>query len=157
MQHFVFVVHTSSKFCKYELHLSIALLIFLSYIFPKNSMALINSVLKIFNLQKTKPTQHSVRGLRGLGLTPNILACRSTKVSSFPLFMFHQFHLTQQSQNFFLCFFLFVFDRHSMRMLRENLLNFAMCQYDYIDTYTYACVCVCVLVRACWMFSFAFL
>ena len=32
-------------------------------------------------LQKTKPTQHSVRGLRGLGLTPNILACRSTKVN----------------------------------------------------------------------------
>ncbi|KAJ7009342.1 CTP synthase isoform X3 [Populus alba x Populus x berolinensis] len=28
--------------------------------------------------QKTKPTQHSVRGLRSLGLTPNILACRST-------------------------------------------------------------------------------
>ncbi|KAG0454855.1 hypothetical protein HPP92_024147 [Vanilla planifolia] len=26
--------------------------------------------------QKTKPTQHSVRGLRGLGLTPNVLACR---------------------------------------------------------------------------------
>lgn len=33
-------------------------------------------------LQKTKPTQHSVRDLRGLGLSPNILACRSTKVSS---------------------------------------------------------------------------
>lgn len=31
--------------------------------------------------QKTKPTQHSVRGLRSLGLTPNILACRSTTVS----------------------------------------------------------------------------
>ncbi|WZZ42376.1 hypothetical protein YC2023_038635 [Brassica napus] len=30
-------------------------------------------------VHKTKPTQHSVRGLRGLGLTPNILACRSTK------------------------------------------------------------------------------
>ena len=30
--------------------------------------------------QKTKPTQHSVRGLRGLGLIPDILACRSTKV-----------------------------------------------------------------------------
>ncbi|XP_074315148.1 uncharacterized protein LOC141651329 [Silene latifolia] len=28
--------------------------------------------------QKTKPTQHSVRGLRGLGLTPDMLACRST-------------------------------------------------------------------------------
>ncbi|CAL9037379.1 unnamed protein product [Musa banksii] len=29
--------------------------------------------------QKTKPTQHSVRSLRALGLTPNILACRSAK------------------------------------------------------------------------------
>ncbi|TQE09987.1 hypothetical protein C1H46_004409 [Malus baccata] len=29
--------------------------------------------------EKTKPTQHSVRVLRGQGLTPNILACRSTK------------------------------------------------------------------------------
>ncbi|KAL6567164.1 hypothetical protein OROGR_000832 [Orobanche gracilis] len=28
--------------------------------------------------QKTKPTQHSVRGLRSLGLAPNMLACRST-------------------------------------------------------------------------------
>ncbi|WZY69018.1 hypothetical protein YC2023_001258 [Brassica napus] len=28
---------------------------------------------------KTKPTQHSVKDLRGLGLSPNILACRSTK------------------------------------------------------------------------------
>ncbi|XP_022762559.1 CTP synthase 2-like isoform X3 [Durio zibethinus] len=32
----------------------------------------------VYHVQKTKPTQHSVRGLRGLGLTPNILACRST-------------------------------------------------------------------------------
>jgi len=29
--------------------------------------------------QKTKPTQHSVRELRALGLTPDILCCRSTK------------------------------------------------------------------------------
>ena len=29
--------------------------------------------------QKTKPTQHSVKELRGLGITPNILVCRSTK------------------------------------------------------------------------------
>ncbi|KAK1577480.1 hypothetical protein Q3G72_024833 [Acer saccharum] len=36
-------------------------------------------VLSVVGEQKTKPTQHSVRGLRGLGLTPNILACRSTK------------------------------------------------------------------------------
>lgn len=36
-------------------------------------------------LQKTKPTQHSVKGLRSLGLTPNILACRSTKVIDCPI------------------------------------------------------------------------
>ncbi|XP_038876696.1 CTP synthase-like isoform X2 [Benincasa hispida] len=36
-------------------------------------------VLNVVGEQKTKPTQHSVRGLRGLGLVPNILACRSTK------------------------------------------------------------------------------
>ncbi|XP_056163472.1 uncharacterized protein LOC115686426 isoform X2 [Syzygium oleosum] len=35
-------------------------------------------VLNVVGEPKTKPTQHSVRGLRGLGLTPNILACRST-------------------------------------------------------------------------------
>lgn len=29
--------------------------------------------------QKTKPTQHSVKDLRALGLMPNLLACRSTK------------------------------------------------------------------------------
>ncbi|GLT67244.1 hypothetical protein SLA2020_395650 [Shorea laevis] len=34
-------------------------------------------VLDVVGEQKTKPTQHSVRELRGLGLTPNILACRS--------------------------------------------------------------------------------
>nr|GMD10377.1 CTP synthase-like [Ipomoea batatas] len=34
-------------------------------------------VLNVVGEQKTKPTQHSVRGLRSLGLTPNILACRS--------------------------------------------------------------------------------
>ncbi|KAF5729254.1 CTP synthase [Tripterygium wilfordii] len=37
-------------------------------------------VLNVVGEQKTKPTQHSVRGLRGLGLTPDILACRSTSV-----------------------------------------------------------------------------
>ncbi|XP_038985086.1 CTP synthase-like [Phoenix dactylifera] len=36
-------------------------------------------VINVVGEQKTKPTQHSVRGLRGLGLTPNILACRSAK------------------------------------------------------------------------------
>ncbi|XP_048323674.2 uncharacterized protein LOC107403358 [Ziziphus jujuba] len=35
-------------------------------------------VLNVVGEQKTKPTQHSVRGLRCLGLTPHILACRST-------------------------------------------------------------------------------
>ncbi|TXG48429.1 hypothetical protein EZV62_027723 [Acer yangbiense] len=35
-------------------------------------------VLSVVGEQKTKPTQHSVRGLRSQGLTPNILACRST-------------------------------------------------------------------------------
>ncbi|KAL8513341.1 hypothetical protein ACS0TY_019518 [Phlomoides rotata] len=35
-------------------------------------------VLSVVGEQKTKPTQHSVRGLRSLGLAPNILACRST-------------------------------------------------------------------------------
>ncbi|XP_051125608.1 uncharacterized protein LOC127247684 isoform X2 [Andrographis paniculata] len=35
-------------------------------------------VLAAVGEQKTKPTQHSVRGLRSLGLSPNILACRST-------------------------------------------------------------------------------
>ncbi|KAG9448064.1 hypothetical protein H6P81_014192 [Aristolochia fimbriata] len=36
-------------------------------------------VLNVVGEQKTKPTQHSVRGLRGQGLSPNILACRSAK------------------------------------------------------------------------------
>ncbi|WCJ28449.1 CTP synthase family protein [Euphorbia peplus] len=36
-------------------------------------------VINVVGEQKTKPTQHSVRGLRGLGLTPDILACRSSK------------------------------------------------------------------------------
>lgn len=36
-------------------------------------------VLGVVGEQKTKPTQHSVRELRGLGLTPNILACRSAQ------------------------------------------------------------------------------
>ncbi|KAK7360794.1 hypothetical protein VNO77_02809 [Canavalia gladiata] len=37
-------------------------------------------VLNVVGEQKTKPTQHSVRGLRGQGLTPHLLACRSTMV-----------------------------------------------------------------------------
>ncbi|KAJ1689989.1 hypothetical protein LUZ63_014144 [Rhynchospora breviuscula] len=36
-------------------------------------------VLNAVGEQKTKPTQHSVRGLRSLGLAPDILACRSAK------------------------------------------------------------------------------
>ncbi|KAJ8491188.1 hypothetical protein OPV22_012909 [Ensete ventricosum] len=36
-------------------------------------------VLKAVGEPKTKPTQHSVRGLRGLGLIPNLLACRCDK------------------------------------------------------------------------------
>ncbi|GAB2226370.1 hypothetical protein Droror1_Dr00022174 [Drosera rotundifolia] len=36
-------------------------------------------VLNVVGEQKTKPTQHSVRGLRALGLIPDILACRSAK------------------------------------------------------------------------------
>lgn len=35
-------------------------------------------VLNVVGEQKTKPTQHSVRKLRSLGLMPDILACRST-------------------------------------------------------------------------------
>lgn len=34
-------------------------------------------------VQKTKPTQHSVRELRALGLTPHLLACRSAQVHLF--------------------------------------------------------------------------
>ncbi|KAK8453269.1 hypothetical protein SEVIR_5G255400v4 [Setaria viridis] len=41
-------------------------------------------VLNVVGEQKTKPTQHSVRGLRGLGLAPDVLACRSTE--SLPYF-----------------------------------------------------------------------
>ncbi|GAU40627.1 hypothetical protein TSUD_190040 [Trifolium subterraneum] len=37
-------------------------------------------VLNVVGEQKTKPTQHSVRGLRSQGLSPQILACRSTMV-----------------------------------------------------------------------------
>jgi CTP synthase len=35
-------------------------------------------VLGVVGEQKTKPTQHSVAVLRSLGMTPNLLACRST-------------------------------------------------------------------------------
>nr|GMD12111.1 CTP synthase-like [Ipomoea batatas] len=36
-------------------------------------------VLGVVGEQKTKPTQHSVRELRALGLTPHFLACRSAQ------------------------------------------------------------------------------
>ncbi|CAL0328814.1 unnamed protein product [Lupinus luteus] len=36
-------------------------------------------VLNVVGEPKTKPTQHSVRQLRGLGMTPDLLACRSSK------------------------------------------------------------------------------
>ncbi|XP_020587772.1 CTP synthase isoform X2 [Phalaenopsis equestris] len=36
-------------------------------------------VLSVVGEQKTKPTQHSVRELRALGLTPDLLACRSAQ------------------------------------------------------------------------------
>ena len=39
-------------------------------------------VLGVVGEQKTKPTQHSVRELRALGLTPRLLACRSADVSN---------------------------------------------------------------------------
>ncbi|XWS31792.1 hypothetical protein CRYUN_Cryun23aG0106600 [Craigia yunnanensis] len=35
------------------------------------------SVFSVYSRNKTKPTQHSVRELRALGLTPQLLACRS--------------------------------------------------------------------------------
>ena len=35
-------------------------------------------VLGVVGEQKTKPTQHSVQALRSLGLSPDLLACRST-------------------------------------------------------------------------------
>eukprot|EP01018_Ginkgo_biloba_P028340 Gb_19183 [translate_table: standard] len=39
-------------------------------------------VLGVVGEQKTKPTQHSVRELRALGLTPHLLACRSAQVAA---------------------------------------------------------------------------
>ncbi|CAN8316273.1 unnamed protein product [Cochlearia groenlandica] len=56
----------------------------LSYSVGSDNFCLIHvtlvPVLGVVGEQKTKPTQHSIRDLRGLGLTPNIIACRSTKV-----------------------------------------------------------------------------
>ncbi|KAF8392621.1 hypothetical protein HHK36_022969 [Tetracentron sinense] len=39
-------------------------------------------VLGVVGEQKTKPTQHSVRELRALGLTPHLLACRSAQAGN---------------------------------------------------------------------------
>ncbi|KVI08448.1 CTP synthase [Cynara cardunculus var. scolymus] len=39
-------------------------------------------VLNVVGEPKTKPTQHSVRGLRSMGLVPNLLACRSTTLQN---------------------------------------------------------------------------
>jgi CTP synthase (UTP-ammonia lyase) len=64
-----------------------------------------------FNLQKTKPTQHSVRQLRGLGLIPNLLACRSSKV----------------------CLFLFAFSFHPQWFSANNDWMFLCCPYQELD------------------------
>ncbi|KAL5560041.1 hypothetical protein UlMin_036252 [Ulmus minor] len=55
----------------------------LSFSVGKDNFCLIHvsliPVLGIVGEQKTKPTQHSVRELRALGLTPDLLACRSSQ------------------------------------------------------------------------------
>jgi len=43
--------------------------------------------------QKTKPTQHTVKELRGLGITPDILVCRSSS----PLSMKHATNLQRSA------------------------------------------------------------
>uniref|UniRef100_A0A803MFM3 CTP synthase n=1 Tax=Chenopodium quinoa TaxID=63459 RepID=A0A803MFM3_CHEQI len=77
------VGRSSQKCCMLETALSL-LEKFTQYFFSTGSgnFCLIHvslvPVLNVVGEQKTKPTQHSVRGLRGLGLTADILACRST-------------------------------------------------------------------------------
>ncbi|NP_001146892.2 CTP synthase isoform X1 [Zea mays] len=55
----------------------------LSFSLGKENFCLIHvslvPVLGVVGEQKTKPTQHSVRELRALGLTPDLLACRSAQ------------------------------------------------------------------------------
>ncbi|URE08809.1 CTP synthase [Musa troglodytarum] len=55
----------------------------LSFSVGKENFCLIHvslvPVLGVVGEQKTKPTQHSVRELRALGLTPDLLACRSSQ------------------------------------------------------------------------------
>ncbi|WRX08344.1 CTP synthase [Theobroma cacao] len=59
----------------------------LSFSVGKDNFCLIHvsliPVLGVVGEQKTKPTQHSVRELRALGLTPHLLACRSAQVHGF--------------------------------------------------------------------------
>ncbi|KAG1365290.1 CTP synthase [Cocos nucifera] len=58
----------------------------LSFSVGKENFCLIHvslvPVLGVVGEQKTKPTQHSVRELRALGLTPDLLACRSAQVAN---------------------------------------------------------------------------
>ncbi|CAN1225995.1 CTP synthase 2 [Linum grandiflorum] len=60
----------------------VSLLRYLIYLTGKGNFCLIHvslvPVLNVVGEQKTKPTQHSVQKLRGHGLTPDVLACRST-------------------------------------------------------------------------------
>ncbi|KAH7655094.1 Peptidase C26 protein [Dioscorea alata] len=55
----------------------------LSFSVGKDNFCLIHvslvPVIGVVGEQKTKPTQHSVRELRALGLTPNLLTCRSAQ------------------------------------------------------------------------------
>ncbi|KAK8913582.1 hypothetical protein KSP39_PZI023782 [Platanthera zijinensis] len=55
----------------------------LSFSIGKENFCLVHvslvPVLGVVGEQKTKPTQHSVRELRALGLTPDLLACRSAE------------------------------------------------------------------------------
>ncbi|KDP28229.1 hypothetical protein JCGZ_14000 [Jatropha curcas] len=55
----------------------------LSFLVGQDNFCLIHvsliPVLGVVGEQKTKPTQHSVRELRALGLTPHLLACRSAQ------------------------------------------------------------------------------
>ncbi|XVF32859.1 hypothetical protein REPUB_Repub17cG0119000 [Reevesia pubescens] len=55
----------------------------LSFLVGQDNFCLVHvsliPVLGVVGEQKTKPTQHSVRELRALGLTPHLLACRSAQ------------------------------------------------------------------------------
>lgn len=63
-------------------------------IFPKVvTLSEVSLSVFAFDRQKTKPTQHSVRELRALGLTPHVLACRSAQVCSYIYSMCYYMHL----------------------------------------------------------------